>query len=292
MILSIDVVVPTYNGWELTRSCLEHLGHQTRQHNVIVVDNASTDGTPQRLRAAFPEARLVELDANRGFSTACNRGVKAVEPTSSSCSTTMSTALPTSSNASSRRSRPTNGSDRPLRFSCSRMGSRSTAWDSQRTRPWRVFLGYVASRSATPGASAGTHRAGGCGRRVSQERLGPGRRPRRGRVHVRRGSRACPSSPRCRLGFFTRPRRGCDPSRLGINRAPDQQAAASQRIRARVFPTAIRCPSYSRGCPRACDRGDRGFRRCRAFAGSRGVTRASRRLADGGGAAPAAGTPT
>ena len=77
MILSIDVVVPTYNGWELTRSCLEHLGHQTRQHNVIVVDNASTDGTPQRLRAAFPEARLVELDANRGFSTACNRGVKA-----------------------------------------------------------------------------------------------------------------------------------------------------------------------------------------------------------------------
>ena len=77
MTLSIDVVIPTHNGWELTRSCLEHLGRQTRSHTVIVADNASTDGTGARLRTAFPEARLVELGANRGFSTACNRGAKA-----------------------------------------------------------------------------------------------------------------------------------------------------------------------------------------------------------------------
>ena len=76
MNLSIDVVIPTYNGWELTRDCLEHLRRQTKPHSVIVADNASTDGTPENLRSAFPEARLVELGANRGFSIACNRGAR------------------------------------------------------------------------------------------------------------------------------------------------------------------------------------------------------------------------
>jgi N-acetylglucosaminyl-diphospho-decaprenol L-rhamnosyltransferase len=77
MSLSVDVVVPTYGSWELTRSCLEHLRRQTLPHSVIVADNASTDGTPERVRATFPDARLVELDANRGFATSCNRGARA-----------------------------------------------------------------------------------------------------------------------------------------------------------------------------------------------------------------------
>jgi N-acetylglucosaminyl-diphospho-decaprenol L-rhamnosyltransferase len=74
---SIDVVIPTYNRWELTKSCLQNLRRQTAPHSVIIADNASTDGTPARLRAAFPEAQLVELEENRGFSVACNAGVRA-----------------------------------------------------------------------------------------------------------------------------------------------------------------------------------------------------------------------
>lgn len=77
MSLSVDVVIPTYNGWELTKSCLEHLRRQTWPHAVIIADNASTDDTPENLRAEFPDARLVELDGNRGFSIACNRGALA-----------------------------------------------------------------------------------------------------------------------------------------------------------------------------------------------------------------------
>jgi GT2 family glycosyltransferase len=73
---SIDVVVPAYNGWELTDSCLTHLRVQTLPHTVIVCDNGSTDGTPERLSASFPDARLVDLGANLGFSAACNRGVR------------------------------------------------------------------------------------------------------------------------------------------------------------------------------------------------------------------------
>jgi GT2 family glycosyltransferase len=73
---SIDVIVPTHNHWELTENCLQRLAAQTVPRTVIVCDNGSTDGTPQRLRASFPDVRLVELGANLGFSTACNRGVR------------------------------------------------------------------------------------------------------------------------------------------------------------------------------------------------------------------------
>jgi N-acetylglucosaminyl-diphospho-decaprenol L-rhamnosyltransferase len=77
MIRSIDVVIPTHNRWDLTESCLQHLRTQTAPHSVIVADNASTDGTPAHVRAAFPEAQVVELEENRGFSVACNAGARA-----------------------------------------------------------------------------------------------------------------------------------------------------------------------------------------------------------------------
>jgi N-acetylglucosaminyl-diphospho-decaprenol L-rhamnosyltransferase len=76
-VLSIDVVVPTYNGWELTRTCLEHLQLQTAQHSVIVVDNASTDGTAERVRRSFSFVHVIERADNRGFAVACNAGARA-----------------------------------------------------------------------------------------------------------------------------------------------------------------------------------------------------------------------
>ena len=43
---SIDVVIPTFNRWELTKACLGSLVEQTLEHTVVLVDNGSTDGTP------------------------------------------------------------------------------------------------------------------------------------------------------------------------------------------------------------------------------------------------------
>jgi N-acetylglucosaminyl-diphospho-decaprenol L-rhamnosyltransferase len=77
MSLSIDVVIPTHNGWELTERCLQHLERQTAAHAVIVSDDGSSDGTPAAVRRDFPAARLVETGANLGFSVACNRGAAA-----------------------------------------------------------------------------------------------------------------------------------------------------------------------------------------------------------------------
>jgi N-acetylglucosaminyl-diphospho-decaprenol L-rhamnosyltransferase len=74
---SIDVVMPVFNRWELTQRCLAMLQRQTLAHDVVVVDNGSSDGTPERLRAEFPAARVVALGENRGFPAACNRGAEA-----------------------------------------------------------------------------------------------------------------------------------------------------------------------------------------------------------------------
>jgi len=75
--MTVDVVIPVHDGWPLTQRCIQLLERQTLAHQVIVVDNGSGDGTPQRLRAGFPSVRVVELGANTGFPAACNRGAAA-----------------------------------------------------------------------------------------------------------------------------------------------------------------------------------------------------------------------
>ena len=73
----IDVVIPTWNGRELLRSCLAHLAAQDEPHRVIVVDNGSADGTAAWLAASHPDVRLLALPANIGFGAAVNRGIAA-----------------------------------------------------------------------------------------------------------------------------------------------------------------------------------------------------------------------
>jgi N-acetylglucosaminyl-diphospho-decaprenol L-rhamnosyltransferase len=74
---SIDVVVPAYNRWDLTSSCLRHLAAQTIEHRVIVVDNGSTDETRTALHSDWPEVTVVELEHNHPFTRAVNLGVGA-----------------------------------------------------------------------------------------------------------------------------------------------------------------------------------------------------------------------
>ena len=73
----IDVVVPVYGNYELTRACLESLAGQTAPHRVIVVDDFSPDDTAARVRSDWPAATLLELGSNHGYTKAVNRGVAA-----------------------------------------------------------------------------------------------------------------------------------------------------------------------------------------------------------------------
>jgi len=73
-----SVVIPVHNRAGLTRRCLERvLGDLPAACEVVVVDDASGDETPEVL-AGFAEAiRAVRLEQNRGFAAACNAGAEA-----------------------------------------------------------------------------------------------------------------------------------------------------------------------------------------------------------------------
>ncbi len=73
-----QVVVLNWNGRGYVGDCLRSLLHQTHADvGVIVVDNGSTDGSVDFIRAEFPEARLVPLPENRHFARGTNAGVEA-----------------------------------------------------------------------------------------------------------------------------------------------------------------------------------------------------------------------
>ena len=76
---AIDVVVPVYEHYELTNSCLEHLARQSVAHRVIVVDDGSRDGSPERLEREWPGVQMVRLESNGGYTRAVNHGVRAGE---------------------------------------------------------------------------------------------------------------------------------------------------------------------------------------------------------------------
>ena len=70
-----DVVVPTWNGRAMLAQCLSALAGEPAR--VIVVDNASSDGTAELVRREFPGVVLVELGENVGFGRAVNAGAAA-----------------------------------------------------------------------------------------------------------------------------------------------------------------------------------------------------------------------
>lgn len=72
----LSIVIPTWNGWDLLQQCLESLRNQSFQDfEVVVVDDGSTDDTPNRLASAWPGVRCVACPANRGFAPAVNAGI-------------------------------------------------------------------------------------------------------------------------------------------------------------------------------------------------------------------------
>jgi hypothetical protein len=76
--MDISVVIVTWNGRDFTRECLESLARQQGglETEIIVVDNASSDGTPELIRERFPNVRLIENAKNEGFAKANNTGIR------------------------------------------------------------------------------------------------------------------------------------------------------------------------------------------------------------------------
>lgn len=76
-----SIVVLNWNGKDLLApgipSILEAVRTDGRPHEVLVVDNGSTDGSLQYLEQSFPQVRVLALGKNLGFAEGNNAGVKA-----------------------------------------------------------------------------------------------------------------------------------------------------------------------------------------------------------------------
>ena len=79
MSADVDVVIVSWNTREHLARCLAALGAggDGIALDVIVVDNASSDGSPAMVAEKFPHARLIENATNAGFGRACNTGAAA-----------------------------------------------------------------------------------------------------------------------------------------------------------------------------------------------------------------------
>ncbi|WP_255603409.1 glycosyltransferase family 2 protein [Oscillochloris sp. ZM17-4] len=74
----VAIVIVSYNTVGLLRRCLASLAVCALPLRVVVVDNCSADGSPEMVRAAFPEAELIALDENAGFARGTNIGLAAL----------------------------------------------------------------------------------------------------------------------------------------------------------------------------------------------------------------------
>jgi len=86
------VILVTFNGWEMTRNCLNDMAAQLKdsEHFVVAIaDNASSDGTVENLRKEFPTVHVYPSSKNLGFGAANNLAIKGLlgdkEPFDSIC---------------------------------------------------------------------------------------------------------------------------------------------------------------------------------------------------------------
>ena len=76
----ISVIIINWNGKKFIQECLNGLKEQTfKDFSIIVVDNASKDGSLQLIKRNYPEVKTVALSENLGFAVANNIAIESVK---------------------------------------------------------------------------------------------------------------------------------------------------------------------------------------------------------------------
>lgn len=78
--MDVSIIIPSFNTSVLLARCLTSvfasLQESNISHEVIVVDNASTDGSGTMVKKMFPGARIIQNTVNMGFGKANNQAIK------------------------------------------------------------------------------------------------------------------------------------------------------------------------------------------------------------------------
>ena len=74
---TVSIIIVSYNTCALLQVCLENLLTLQEAAEIIVVDNASSDGSAQLVQTQFPTVTLIKLPENRGLTVASNLGLAA-----------------------------------------------------------------------------------------------------------------------------------------------------------------------------------------------------------------------
>lgn len=79
IIKSLSIVIVTYNSLGYIAECIGSIYKYPPKddHEIIIVDNASTDGTVKFIREKYPDIQLMANPENRGFATANNQAIDA-----------------------------------------------------------------------------------------------------------------------------------------------------------------------------------------------------------------------
>ena len=74
--VDLAVIIPAYQGGNQLHRALESLSLiRGMRFHIIVVDNASTDGSVDSVRLKMPDVHVLRNEVNLGFGAACNRGI-------------------------------------------------------------------------------------------------------------------------------------------------------------------------------------------------------------------------
>jgi hypothetical protein len=76
--MDVTIVIVSFNTKAELEACLASLAAHPplTAHDIIVVDNASSDGTSEAMAADWPGVRLIEMGRNAGFAAANNAGIR------------------------------------------------------------------------------------------------------------------------------------------------------------------------------------------------------------------------
>src|SRR3954447_13636509 len=74
----LSIVIISWNTRDILRNCLASVFQYTQglDFEVIVIDNASVDGSVEMVKHEFPQVQVVINDSNVGTSRACNNGMR------------------------------------------------------------------------------------------------------------------------------------------------------------------------------------------------------------------------